>query len=308
MGPTREYASHESGSATVAVRETPRCTRPTPTTEATPYVHANGLNLAPSARSSASAPTTLHSHGTPMSRSRISITVFGALALAACTADRIDPVSPLAVSPARSVSTAARLVTSSSRRTAASRPTSPLASPRSAAPSSSSTTAPASRCVSNLSASAVSQLGGFSEVSDLQADADVTLDAPLAASQLERRGSSSANSVGNPASAILARLAVEHAAHQRQHGVGGREARRRRRHRGDPRHRHRLRRPRPQRTGRPVALDLVRRLRRRARHGVLPDAQQGHRLQRSRDQRRDAGEQQGGRSSPVSRRRPRSSR
>ena len=42
-----------------------------------------------------------------MSRSRISITVFGALALAACTADRIDPVSPLAVAPSRSVSAAA---------------------------------------------------------------------------------------------------------------------------------------------------------------------------------------------------------
>ena len=61
MGPTREYASHESGSATVAVRETQRCTmslrRRSDTRTRLLY---SRHRCAPKR----SAPTTLHSHGT----------------------------------------------------------------------------------------------------------------------------------------------------------------------------------------------------------------------------------------------------
>jgi lantibiotic leader peptide-processing serine protease len=137
-----------------------------------------------------------------MSRSRISITVVGALALAACTADRIDPVSPLAVSPSRSVSAAA--------------PTSYIVLAKNGGFKADFAARVAAlggtvqqihngagiAVLSNLSASAVSQIGRFAEVGDLQADATFTLDAPLAASRSKARNVSS-NSVTNPTSAIL---------------------------------------------------------------------------------------------------------
>jgi hypothetical protein len=137
-----------------------------------------------------------------MSRSRISITVMGALALAACTADRIDPVSPLAVSPARSVSSVA--------------PTRYIVLAKNSGFKSDFATRVAARggtveslhkgagiaVVSNLSAAAASKVGAFSEVSDLQSDADVALDAPAAANTANV-ANVSINSVGNPATAIL---------------------------------------------------------------------------------------------------------
>src|SRR4029079_9587810 len=57
--------------------------------------------------SSRGRPPSAHSLELPMSRSRISVTLIGAIALAACNADRIDQVNPLTVSPSRVVSAAA---------------------------------------------------------------------------------------------------------------------------------------------------------------------------------------------------------
>jgi subtilisin family serine protease len=137
-----------------------------------------------------------------MSRSRIGITVFGALALAACTADRIDPVSPVALSPSRTVSAAA-----ASRYIV-------LAKGNGFKPDFATRVAALGgtveslhkgagiAVVSNLSAAAVSKLGAFSEVSDLESDADVALDAPVAANTANV-ADVSVNSVGNPASSIL---------------------------------------------------------------------------------------------------------
>jgi len=138
-----------------------------------------------------------------MSRSRISITVFGALALAACTADRIDPVSPLAVSPSRSVSAAAParyvvLAKNSGFKADFAARVAALGGTVEQLHSGAGIAV-----VSNLDAAAVSKLGGFTEVSDLQADEDITLDAPLAAAS-SSIADPSINSVGNPASAILA--------------------------------------------------------------------------------------------------------
>lgn len=137
-----------------------------------------------------------------MSRSRISITVIGALALAACTADRIDPVSPLAVSPLRSVSAQAPV------RYLVLAKNSGFKSDFAARVAALGGTVEQIHAgagiavVSNLGASAVSQVGKFAEVGDLQADADVALDAPLAPAQSDV-ANVSINSVANPASSIL---------------------------------------------------------------------------------------------------------
>jgi subtilisin family serine protease len=136
-----------------------------------------------------------------MSRNRICITVLGALTLAACTADRIDPVSPLALSPSasRAVSAAApaRYIVLAkgngfkadfaARVAALGGTVEQLHKGAGIA------------VVSNLSALAASQVGKLAEVSDLQADAVFTLDAPLAANT----SNVTINSVTNPATAIL---------------------------------------------------------------------------------------------------------
>jgi hypothetical protein len=137
-----------------------------------------------------------------MSRSRISITVLGALALAACTADRIDPVSPLAVSPSRSVSSVA------STRYIVLAKNSGFKSDFSARVAALGGTVEQLHkgagiaVVSNLSAAAASALGRFAEVTDVEADADIALDAPVAAKR-SSIADPSANSVANPAAAIL---------------------------------------------------------------------------------------------------------
>ena len=133
-----------------------------------------------------------------MSLSRISITVFGALALAACTSDRIDPVNPLAVSPSHSVSTAASArylvlakgsgfsVDFGARVAALGGTVDQLHKGAGIA------------VLSNLSPSAVSQVAGFSDVGDLQADVDIALDAPIAATE-SAVATDSLTSVSNPA-------------------------------------------------------------------------------------------------------------
>ena len=132
-----------------------------------------------------------------MSLSRISTTVFGALALAACTSDRIDPVNPLAVSPSQSVSTAASaryLVLAkgsgfsadfSARVAALGGTVEQLHNGAGIA------------VLSNLSPSATSQISGFSDVGDLEADVDIALDAPIAATE-SAVASDSLTSVSNP--------------------------------------------------------------------------------------------------------------
>jgi len=134
-----------------------------------------------------------------MSLSRISITVFGALALAACTADRIDPVSPLAVSP-RSVSTAApdRYIVLAKNSGFAADFAARVAALGGTVEQLHQGAGIA--VVSNLSPSAISQVSALPGVSDLQADTDVTLDSPLAASQ-PTVGNDSTSSVSNPAGA-----------------------------------------------------------------------------------------------------------
>src|SRR4051812_41856439 len=139
---------------------------------------------------------------TPMSRSRISITLIGAIALAACNADRIDQVSPLAVSPARSVSTQAPvryivLAKNSGFKADFAARVAALGGTVEQLH-----TGAGIAVVSNLSAAATSKLGGFPEVSDVQADADVALDAPVAANTANV-ADVSINSVGNPTTAIL---------------------------------------------------------------------------------------------------------
>jgi subtilisin family serine protease len=137
-----------------------------------------------------------------MSRSRISITVLGALALAACTADRIDPVSPLAVSPSRSVSAPvpARYIVLAKHSGFRSDFASRVAAFGGTVEQVHSGSGIA--VLSNLSASAVSKIGRFAEVSDLQADAPFTLDEPFAAKR-SSVADASITSVGNPASALL---------------------------------------------------------------------------------------------------------
>ncbi len=137
-----------------------------------------------------------------MSRSRISITLFGALALAACTADRIDPVSPLAPAPMRSVSAAApqRYIVLANgggfkadfaaRVAALGGTVEQIHNGAGIA------------VINNLGASAASQLGKFAEVSDLEADATFSLDAPLTAAESDI-GNVAINSVANPAGALL---------------------------------------------------------------------------------------------------------
>ena len=137
-----------------------------------------------------------------MSRSRISITVVGALALAACTADRIDPVSPLAVSPARSVRSVApiRYIVLAKNSGFKSDFATRVAALGGTVESLHKSAGIA--VVSNLSAATASQVGAFSEVSDLQSDADVALDAPVSAN-VSNVADPSINSVSNPATAIL---------------------------------------------------------------------------------------------------------
>jgi subtilisin family serine protease len=137
-----------------------------------------------------------------MSRSRISIALFGALALAACNADRIDQVSPLAVSPARSVSAQAPvrylvLAKSSGFKADFAARVAALGGTVEQLHSGAGFAV-----VSNLSAAAASKVGAFAEVSDLQSDADVALDAPVAANT-SNVANVAINSVTNPASAIL---------------------------------------------------------------------------------------------------------
>jgi len=137
-----------------------------------------------------------------MSRSRISIALFGALALAACNADRIDQVSPLAVSPARSVSAQAPvrylvLAKTSGFKTDFAARVAALGGTVEQFHNGAGVAV-----VSNLSAAGASQVGAFADVSDLQSDADVALDAPVAANT-SNVANVSINSVANPASAIL---------------------------------------------------------------------------------------------------------
>ena len=161
-----------------------------------------------------------------MSRSRISITVLGALALAACTADRIDPVSPLAVSPSRSVSSVA--------------PTRYIVLAKNSGFESDFATRVAAlggtveslhkgagiAVVTSLRASAVSQVGKFSEVSEVQADATSrwTHRSPRQRSTT-RASRSTASSQVEPGGRDPLLLAVEHAPDRRRQGVGRRQAR-----------------------------------------------------------------------------------
>ncbi|HEX7979423.1 MAG TPA: S8 family serine peptidase [Gemmatimonadaceae bacterium] len=136
-----------------------------------------------------------------MSRSRISITVFGALALAACNADRIDPVGPLVPSALRSVSAAAPqryivLANGSGFKADFAARVAALGGTVEQLHNGAGIAV-----VSNVSASAASKIGKFAEVSDLQADAVFTLDAPLAAKQSEIE-SVSINSVSNPTAGL----------------------------------------------------------------------------------------------------------
>lgn len=135
-----------------------------------------------------------------MSRNRISIAVFGALALAACTADRIDPVSPLSGSAPRSASAPAP-----ARYIAMANGGGFSADFASRVAALGGTVEQIHRgagiaVLSNLSASAVSQVGQFADVSDVQPDATFTLDTPLAAVQADI-SNVSANSATNPARA-----------------------------------------------------------------------------------------------------------
>ncbi|MBW8770899.1 MAG: S8 family serine peptidase [Gemmatimonadetes bacterium] len=137
-----------------------------------------------------------------MSRSRISITLIGAIALAACNADRIDQVSPLTVSPSHVVSAAAParylvLAKNSGFKADFAARVAALGGTVEQLH-----TGAGIAVVSNLSAAATSKLGGFPEVSDVQADADVALDAPVAANTANV-ADVSINSVGNPTTAIL---------------------------------------------------------------------------------------------------------
>jgi hypothetical protein len=137
-----------------------------------------------------------------MSRSRISVTLIGAIALAACNADRIDQVNPLTVSPSRVVSAAAPtryiiLAKNSGFKADFGARVAALGGTVEQLHAGAGIAV-----VSNLSAAAASKVGRFAEVSDLQADADVALGAPVAANTANV-ADVSINSVGNPATAIL---------------------------------------------------------------------------------------------------------
>ena len=138
-----------------------------------------------------------------MSRSRISISLIGALALAACTADRIDPVRPLPEGSPRTVSTASpgRYIV--------------MAKSTGFSPDFAARVAGLGGTVeqihkgagiavlSKLSASAAAQIGAFAEVSDVQPDATFTLDAPLAAAHSDLSNVSANGGAVSPANAIL---------------------------------------------------------------------------------------------------------
>jgi hypothetical protein len=137
-----------------------------------------------------------------MSRSRIGIAVLGALALAACNADRIDQVNPLAVTPSRAVSSA-----TSTRYIILAKNSGFKADFAARVAALGGTVeqlhgAAGIAVASNLSAAAASKIAGFSEVSDVQADVEFALNAPVP-QNTKNAGNVSINSVTNPATAIL---------------------------------------------------------------------------------------------------------
>jgi lantibiotic leader peptide-processing serine protease len=137
-----------------------------------------------------------------MSRIRISICLAGALALAACTAEAPDPLSPISGREARSPSAAA------SQRYLVLAKNNGFASDFVARVSALGGTVEQLHVgagiavVSGLSQSASTQVGRFASVSDVQADQEFTLAAPLAAAQADA-SEVTGSSVLNPATAIL---------------------------------------------------------------------------------------------------------
>jgi lantibiotic leader peptide-processing serine protease len=137
-----------------------------------------------------------------MSRIRISICLASTLALAACSADRLNPVSPLGTSAARSVSAAAP-----QRHLVLAKP-SGFASDFAARVAALGGTIEQLHAgagiavVSGLSASAATKVGALGGVSEVQADQEFTIDQPLAAARTDVTGVT-ASSVLNPGAAVL---------------------------------------------------------------------------------------------------------
>jgi subtilisin family serine protease len=136
----------------------------------------------------------------PMSRLRVSVSLAGALALAACSADRVNPVSPIGTTEARSMSAAAPqryIVLAQNSGFAAD-----FASRISALGGTVEQLHAGAgiAVVSGLSASAVAKVGALASVSDVQADQEFTLDKPVTAVQADA-SDVTPSSVANPAAA-----------------------------------------------------------------------------------------------------------
>jgi subtilisin family serine protease len=137
-----------------------------------------------------------------MFRIRVSICLAGALALAACTADQPHPISPIGVSEARSPSAAASrqfLVLAKSNGFAADFVSRVVALGGTVEQLHAGA---GIALVSGLSQAAATQVGRFASVSDVQADQEFSLAAPLAAAQADA-SEVTGSSVLNPATAIL---------------------------------------------------------------------------------------------------------